>query len=474
MMGVEKRLDRREFIRRGAGGAAAAALGASALGATSWDADRPPNIIYIMADDLGYGDLGCYGQEKIETPHVDRMASQGMKFTDHYAPCTVCAPTRGSLMTGKHIGHAYIRGNKPVQPLGQYPLKDEAVTVAEMLQDAGYVTGCTGKWGLGPPDSEGAPQRQGFDYFFGYNCQRNAHFYYPPFLWENDEKVPLPGNEGDSEEQYSHDVIADRALDFIRRNADRPFFLYGAFTIPHAELVVPQDSLEKYKGRFPEEPFDGGSYHYRPQKYPRATYAGMVTRLDRDVGRILDLLAELGIERETLVIFTSDNGPHEEGGNDPAFFNSNGPFRGIKRDLYEGGIRMPFIARWPGVIQPGTRSDHISAHYDLMPTAAELAGVEPPKDTDGISYVPELLGRRQRKHDYLYWQYGDTQAARDGRWKALRRNVRSRGFDASVELYDLQNDIGEQNDVADEHPEVCERMKNIMTEAHAEPEVFRF
>jgi arylsulfatase A-like enzyme len=378
-------------------------------------------------------------------------------------------------MTGEHMGRAYIRGNKPVKPLGQHPLKAGEKTVAEMLQDAGYVTGCTGKWGLGPPDSQAAPHEQGFDYFFGYNCQRNAHFYYPPFLWENTEKVPLPGNKGDGEEQYSHDLIADRALDFIRRNADRPFFLYGAFTIPHAELAVPQDSLEQYRGRFPEEPFDGGSYHYGAQKYPRAAYAGMVSRLDRDVGRILNLLQELGIERETLVIFTSDNGPHHEGGNDPAFFNSNGPFRGIKRDLYEGGIRMPFVARWPGHIEPGTRSDHPSAHYDFAATAAELAGVEPPKDTNGISYVPEMLGGDQPKHDYLYWEFpahGGKQAARDGKWKAVRLNTRKKGRDAPLELYNLEKDIAEQNDVSDRNPDVVKHMKKIMAEAHEDSELF--
>ncbi len=474
-------LDRRKFVRKTGLGAAGLGMAGSALsGLTMLQLtgcgrrhSRQPNIIFIMADDLGYGDLGCYGQEKVRTPHLDRLAADGMRFTDHYSGSTVCAPSRCSLMTGFHTGHAYIRGNREIQPEGQQPLPEGSVTVARLLQEAGYVTGATGKWGLGPPGSEGDPLNQGFDYFYGYNCQRQAHFYYPEHLWENDRKIVLEGNLDGRKEIFSHDLIAEKALEFIRRNRDRPFFLYVPITIPHAEITVPDDSLAEYQGAFPETPYVGS--HYGSHETPRAAFAGMVTRMDRDVGRIRALLEELGIAEDTLIIFTSDNGPHLEGGHDPRFFRSSGPLRGFKRDLYEGGIRVPMVAWWPGTIAAGALSDHPSAFWDFLPTACDLAGIVPPTEGDGISYLPEILGRRgQREHDYLYWEFleqGRKQAVRMGQWKGVRLNVR-RDPDGPIELYDLNTDIAEERDVAAEHPEVVHQIRRIMAEAHTPSELF--
>lgn len=431
-----------------------------------------PNIIFILADDLGYGDLGCYGQEKIKTPNLDKLASRGIIFTQHYAGSTVCAPSRASLMTGYHTGHTVVRGNRPMKPEGQYPMPDSTVTVAELLKDAGYVTGALGKWGLGGPGSEGDPVNQGFDLFFGYNCQREAHFFYPEHLWRNTEKVILPENAGGKKEIYSHDMIAEEALNFIKENKDKPFFLYIPFTIPHAELAVPENSLNEYKGKFPEEPFPGA--HYGAQEFPKAAYAGMVSRMDADIGRIMELLNELNLSENTLVIFTSDNGPHHEGGNDPDFFDSNGPLRGIKRDLYEGGIRVPFIARWTRKIKPGTETSHISAFWDLLPTACEIAGTEAPENIDGISYLPAMLGQEQVVHDYLYWEFleqGGKQAVRKGDWKAVRLNVK-KNPESPIELYDLSSDTGEENNIADKNPEIVKMMEDIMEKARFEDTIW--
>jgi len=474
-------LDRRGFVRKTGLGAAGLSMAGTALSCLSLSQltgcgsrpGRKPNIIFIMADDLGYGDLGCYGQEKVRTPHIDRLAAEGMRFTDHYAGSTVCAPSRCSLMTGLHTGHTYIRGNLAVQPEGQHPIPADSVTVARLLQGAGYVTGATGKWGLGPPGSEGDPINQGFDYFYGYNCQRQAHFYYPEHLWENDRKIILEGNREGRQETFSHDLIAGKTLEFIRRNSDRPFFLYVPYTIPHAEIVVPEDSLAEYRGTFPETPYVGS--HYGSHETPRAAFAGMVTRMDRDVGRIRALLEELGIAEDTLIIFTSDNGPHLEGGHDPRFFGSSGPLRGFKRDLYEGGIRVPMVAWWPGTITAGTLSDHPSTFWDFLPTACDIAGIDPPTEGDGISYLPELLGGRgQPEHEYLYWEFheqGRKQAVRMGQWKGVRLNVR-RDPDGPIELYDLSTDIAEERDVAAEHPEVVHQIRRIMAEAHTPSELF--
>jgi arylsulfatase A-like enzyme len=448
-------------------------LAASLFAATGVEAEstRPPNIIWIMADDLGYADLGCFGQQRIRTPHLDRMAAEGMKLTSFYAGATVCAPSRCVLMTGLHTGHAYIRGNREIRPMGQWPLPDSTVTVAELLQSAGYSTGLIGKWGLGGPDSVGIPNNQGFDYFFGYLCQRHAHNYYPEFLFRNSDRIFLEGNVVDNERldgagyaegrvHYSHDIFASEALRFVEKNQDRPFFLYHALTIPHAN---------NEGGRRGMEVPDLGEYADLGWPEPQKGHAAMISRMDRDIGRLLDLIRELEIDKQTLVIFTSDNGPHREGGNDPDFNDSNGLLRGIKRDLYEGGIRVPTIAWWPGTIEPGSVSSHTAYFGDLMATAAELAGIEPPDGLDSVSFLPTLTGKGlQRSHPYLYWEFysqAHRQAVRQGEWKAIRRR------DGKVELYHLGNDPGEQNDLSDSDPAKVRAMVRLMDEAH-EPSEF--
>ncbi len=443
-----------------------------------------PNIVYILADDLGIGDVGAYGQEKIRTPNLDRMAAMGMRFIQHYSGSTVCAPSRSALMTGRHTGHTFIRGNKEVQPEGQYPLADSIVTMAELLKNAGYVTGAFGKWGLGYPGSEGDPVNQGFDRFFGYNCQRLAHHYYPYYLWDNKDKVLLPENEGQQEGTYAPDLIHDRAIQFIEDHQDTSFFLFYPHITPHAELKVPNDSIfASYEGQFPETPYEGVDEgpRYRQGPYgsvekPHATFAAMVTRLDHQVGEVLDKLEALGLVENTLVIFTSDNGPHKEGGADPDFFDSNGPYRGYKRDLYEGGIRVPTIALWPGTIEAGSSNEHISAFWDMLPTVCELAGIEAPANIDGISFLPSLRGGQQPEHEYLYWEFheqGGKQAVRKGDWKAVRLGV-NEDPDAPLELYDLSEDPGETNNIAEQHPEIIEEMKTIMDEARTRSEIFAF
>ncbi len=430
------------------------------------DESPKPNIIYIMADDLGYGDLSCYGQEKFETPNVDRLAAQGIRFTDCYAGSTVCAPSRCTLLTGLHTGHAPIRGNREHQPEGQEPMPADTRTVAQELKDAGYTTACIGKWGLGYPGSVSEPLKMGFDYFFGNNCQRQAHHYFADYLWENDHRVeyevPI----------YSHDEMTRKSHSFIRENKDKPFFLYLAYAIPHAELLLPETYLEPFIGRYPEpKPFPGDGYG--AQEHPRAAFAAMVTHLDSDVGRLMQLLKELGIDDNTLVIFTSDNGPHLEGGNDPDFFNSNGPFRGYKRDLYEGGIRVPFVARWPGVIEAGRESAHLTAFWDMYPTFCEIAGVEMPPNLDGISILPELAGKKQSSHEYLYWEFPalkGRQAVRMDNWKGVRYDLADGNRD--IELYNLADDPGETRNVAGEKPEIVNRIKTIMKEAHTPSPVF--
>ena len=429
--------------------------------------DRP-NIIFILADDLGYGDLGCYGQQTIRTPNLDRMAAEGMIFTDHYAGSTVCAPSRCCLMTGMHTGHAHVRGNARV------PLRPEDVTVAELLAKAGYATGITGKWGLGEPDTTGIPNRQGFDHWFGYLNQRHAHNYYPEYLWRNEDKVPLanevrpvnpPGGVATKRVQYSHDLFTADALDFVSENKQRPFFLYLAYTIPHANNEAKSEGMEV--------PSYGP---YASMDWPDAQkgHAAMITRMDSDIGRLLTRLRTLGIDRKTLVLFSSDNGPHKEGGADPAFFDSNGPLRGHKRDLYEGGIRVPLIARWPGKIVAGSGTNHPSAFWDLLPTCCELAGITPPQGIDGISMLPTLLGRpqEQQKHPYLYWEFheqGKKQAVRMGDWKGVRLNV-AKQPNGPIELYNLATDISEERNVAGEHPEIVEAIEAIMTGARTASE----
>lgn len=447
---------------------------------------KRPNIIYILADDLGYGDLGCFGQKDIRTPNLDRMADEGMRFTQHYSGCTVCAPSRSCLMTGQHTGHTPIRGNKEYYPEGQHPLPAKAVTLAEILKRSGYATGAFGKWGLGYPGSDGDPINQGFDEFYGYNCQRFAHNYYPYFLRHNDKKVMLPGNEGKRTEQYAPDLIQEQTLKFIEINKGKPFFLFVPQVIPHAELLVPDDDIVKsYRGKFPEKPYegvdDGSNYKiggYGSVKTPRANYAAMITRLDRYVGEILDKLRETGLDKKTLVIFTSDNGPHAEGGANPAYFDSSGGLRGQKRDLYEGGIKVPMIAWWPGKITTGDKTNHISAFWDIMPTYAELAGADVPEDIDGISFLPTLLGNahKQKEHDFLYWEfheYGGKQAVRKGKWKAIRLQVKENP-NGPLELYDLQADPKEKINIASQHPDIVRQMEQIMMQAHTKSDVFLF
>ncbi len=430
--------------------------------------ERKPNIVYIIADDLGYGDLGCYGQKIIRTPETDRMAAEGMRLTQHYSGSTVCAPSRCSLLTGRHQGHALIRGNREAQPEGQAPMAGEAITIPEVLREADYATGGFGKWGLGFPGSEGDPNAQGFDEFYGYNCQRQAHYYYPLHLWHNEKRVALDGKT------YAHDLIMEESFRFVREHREGPFFLFLPIIIPHAELTAPEDSMAEYRGKLeeagpygdPSEPYQRNRYN--AQEHPRAAFAAMVTRMDRDVGRLLALLRELGIAENTLVLLTSDNGAHVEGGADPKFFHSTGPLRGVKRDLYEGGIRVPMIAWWPGRIEAGTESDHISAFWDVMPTICDLAEVERPKAVDGISFLPALLGKEQEAHDALYWEFsekGGKQAVRKGKWKAVRLNL-LKDAEAPIELYDLEKDIGETEDVAGAHPEIVAEMKAIMEREH--------
>lgn len=455
-----------------------AALAASG-GAWFHPACRPkrkekPNIIFILADDLGYGDLSCYGQKKFETPHIDRMAGEGMMFTDHYSGSTVCAPARCSLMTGYHTGHSWVRGNYGDGPHGWgacLELRPEDRTVAELLKSAGYTTGAFGKWSLGVAETTGAPWKKGIDEWYGYLNQGNAHFYYPSFLYHNDKKVMLEGNNDGKRQDYSHDLIAASALNFVAKNKDRPFFLYWALTIPHAELLVPEDSLRPFRGRYPEKPYTGT--HYASQPEPRAAFAGMVTRMDRDIGRLLNLLEDLGIDKDTIVLFSSDNGPHREGGHDPEFFNSNGPLRGIKRDLYEGGIRVPLIARWPGRIKVGSTSSHVSAFWDFLPTACALAGALPPDGLDGLSYFPSLVGneKEQRTHAYLYWEFHERQtteqAVRTGRWKAVGHSPMG-----PIELYDLENDLGETTDIAGQNPEIVQDIRVILEKARTPHEIW--
>jgi len=454
-----------------------------------------PNIVFILADDLGYGDLGCYGQSRIETPQLDRMAAEGMRFTQHYAGCTVCAPSRCTLMTGRHTGHAQIRGNRRV------PLAPATITVAKRLQQAGYQTALIGKWGLGEAGTTGVPRRQGFDAFFGYLNQRHAHNYYPDYLWRNETRERLenvmPPYQGVGagvaidKVQYSHDLLIEKALRLIDTRDRTPFFLYLALTIPHANDEAGAAGMEV--------PSDA-PYTDRDWPQPEKNYAAMITRMDRDIGRLMRRLADRGLDANTIVLFTSDNGPHREGGSDPDFFDSNGPWRGIKRDLYEGGIRVPLIVRWPGKVPAGRTSDHPSAFWDFLPTACALARIEPPAEIDGISFLPTLLGQPgQAKHDYLYWEFyeqGGKQAVRWGDWKGIRLDVagqrkpqkkrarpdrdRATGNGETThhhgrfELFHLATDPGEAHNVASQHPDVVRRIEQMMDAAHTRSPVWHF
>ncbi len=438
-----------------------------------------PNLIFVLADDLGYGDLGCYGQSKIKTPRLDQMAQEGLRFTNFYAGNTVCAPSRSVLMTGQHMGHTHVRGNAGGDNMARQTLRDEDVTVAEVLKTAGYTNALVGKWGLGEVGSSGFVLNQGFDQFFGYLNQGHAHNYYPEFLWRGDKKVrlrnvvePPPGKTnygGDvvvgaatKRIDYSHDLFVDEAMGFINEQAEKqPFFLYLALTIPHAN-----NEGTRMTGNGAEVP-DFGIYKDEKWSDQDKGQAAMITRMDGDLGRIMDHLREIGIAENTLVFFTSDNGPHDEAGHELETFNPSGPLRGIKRSLTEGGIRVPGIAWWPGTVPAGETTDVTSYFGDWMATAAELAGAEVPENTDSISLVPTLTGRPddQKQHEYLYWEFyeqGSRQAVRMGDWKAIREPM----LTGDVQLYNVSTDLGEKQNVADEHPDLVEKAKKLMDDAH--------
>ena len=481
-------------------------------------ATNQPNIIYILADDLGYGELGVYGQEKIETPNIDALASTGMKFTQHYSGSAVCAPSRYMLMTGIHSGKAYIRGNDELPERGdvwnfeamnatpelegQRPMPAETTTIAGHLQEAGYKTAAIGKWGLGGPGTSGHPNKQGFDSFYGYLCQRQAHTYYPTHLWHNTSRVYLdnemiPPHQSLPEEldpyasssyskfqeqpDHASELMHTQALQFIEDNQENPFFLYLPTPIPHLPLQAPQRWVDYYVEKFGEEdPYLGGDYS--PVRYPNATYAAMISYMDEQVGEIIDRLKTLDLYDTTLIMFSSDNGPTFTGGVDPEYFDSATPFDGSygngKGFLNEGGIRVPMIASWKGVIPEGTTTNHISAQWDVFSTLSEIAGLETPSHLDGISFSPTLRGNTdtQSQHDFLFWEfpgYGGQQAVRMGKWKGIRKHMIS-DENLDLELYDLENDVKEKRNIAERHPEVIEKIMEIMKNNRTSPEVEAF
>jgi len=494
-------MKRREFLA--ALGGAAVAMGHAGVPRPSGQRSSPappPNIILIVADDLGYGELGCYGQKKIRTPHLDRLAAEGVRFTQSYSGSPVCAPSRCVLLTGRHTGHAYIRDNDELSGRGdvwndpalegQRPLLDGTVTLASLLKKAGCATAACGKWGLGGPGTTGEPSRQGFDHFYGYLCQRLAHNYYPVHLWRDGRKEILEGNTFHfargklapgrdpldrasyaqfSGKQYSLDLIAADARAWIQAHRPGPFFLFLPFTVPHLALQVPEDSFQEYAGAFPETPYLGEK-GYLPHWAPRAAYAAMISRLDREVGRLMALLKDLGLDERTLVLFSSDNGATiDVGGADTDFFASNAPLRGKKTMVYEGGIRVPLIARWPGRIKPGRVNGHLCAFEDYLPTFCEAAGVAPPVGVDGVSFLPTLLGeeKRQARREYLYWEFQGRQAVRRGDWKGIRDTRKG-----TLELYNLAADAGESSDLAAKEPAVVREIAEIMRAARTESELF--
>lgn len=478
--------------------------GFSIIMSHAWSQDRqkPPNIVYIYADDLGYGELGCYGQQKIRTPHLDRLASEGMRFTQHYSGAPVCAPSRCMLMTGKHSGHSYIRGNYEMGGFedekegGQMPLHENAFTIAHMLRERGYATGLVGKWGMGVTGTTGSPLKQGFDHYFGYLDQKQAHNHYPSHLWEDDRIRPLrnpwldvhqrldPKTATDADfarfsgTDYAPGLMGDKALEFISANRKRPFFLYFAITLPHLSLQVPDSFLHLYDEIFPDEkPYYGGK-SYAPVRRPLSAYAAMISFLDAQVGRVLDRLKSLGLDKNTLVMFSSDNGnTFDIGGVQPDFFQGNGGLRGLKMDLYEGGIRVPFLARWPGHIARGSVSDHVSTQYDMMATLSDITG-RMVEGTDGISLRPVLTGHpeKQRNHEFLYFEYpekGGQMAVRIGDWKGVRRDVR-KNANAPWELYDLSVDRSERQDLASGHPDILAQMQAVARREHMHPHVMEW
>lgn len=474
---------------------------------------QKPNIIYILADDLGYGELGCYGQGKIETPNIDKLAETGMLFTQHYSGSPVCAPSRCNLLTGLHPGHAVVRANhewnergnvwdyvemiKDSTLEGQYPIPETTITVASLLQQAGYVTGMAGKWGLGAPHTNSIPNKMGFDYFIGYNCQRQAHTYYPVHLYENENRLYLgndtvkphlgleegadPYNPASYDRfnlnTYAPDVMQSKVLTFIEKNRDNPFFMYYATPIPHLPLQAPQKWVDYYVEKFgDEEPLIKAGYY--PHRYPRAAYAGMISYLDEQLGELVSKLKDLGIYDNTLIIFTSDNGPTYSDA-DTKWFDSAKPFQTesgrTKGYVYEGGIRVPMIASWPQKIKSGTKSDHISAFWDVMPTLCDIAEIDSPTNTDGISFLPTLIENEQASHEYLYWEfagYNGQQAVRMGPWKAIRKNIAIGNLE--IELYNLDNDIKEEHNVATDFPDIIKQMEEIMKKEHTPATIERF
>lgn len=461
--------------------------GAAALAASSCTSEHSakkslPNVVFILADDLGWGDLSCYGQERFTTPNIDRLAAEGMLFTQCYSGTTVSAPSRSCLITGTHSGHTPIRGNREMVPEGQFPLPEGVQTIFHDFREAGYTTGAFGKWGLGFVGTSGDPRTQGVDRFYGYNCQLLAHSYYPDHLWDNERRLDLPENRNDESYgsgSYAPDLIHREALAFIDSAAreGKPFFLWYPTTLPHAELLVPEDSLmQAFRGRYPETPFAGArpgdpyflKGAYVAQEHPHATFAAMITRLDRYVGELVARLKEKGLYENTLIIFTSDNGPHREGGADPDYFNSNGPWRGYKRDLYEGGIRVPMIVSWPGHIEPGSRTAFLCAFWDLMPTFRNLVGQAEKEGLDGVSLLPTLTGDvGQQEHDHLYFEFqelGGRQAVRKGSWKLVHMGIRTQT--PQLELYNLDEDPGETRNLASAFPERVMELKALMDAEH--------
>ena len=460
-----------------------AALAAGACSQGGKAPEQKPNIVFILADDLGWGDLSCYGQTRFSTPNIDSIAARGIRFTQAYSGTTVSAPSRSCLVTGTHSGHTAIRGNMELEPEGQFPLPAGSRTIFHDLQDAGYTTGAFGKWGLGFVGSTGDPGRMGIDRFYGFNCQLLAHSYYGDHVWDNDNRIELTDNCDEvqyGEGTYIPDLIQDKALEFMENSVKegKPFFMWYPTTIPHAELIVPEDGIiQGLRGRYPETPFHGCDQGmpgfrkggYCSQKYPHATFAAMVSRLDMYVGQIVDKLKELGVYDNTLIIFASDNGPHHEGGADPDFFDSNGPWRGYKRDVYEGGIRVPFIVQWNGHVAQGRESDFMCSFWDLMPTLREMNGQEVGDDMDGISLLPMLEGRKkgQKEHGFLYFEFqemGGRQAVRQGPWKLVHMNIRN--DKECYELYNLDEDPSETADLIGKYPEKAEELKAIMAESH--------
>ncbi|MFH6604388.1 arylsulfatase [Maribacter algicola] len=479
---------------------------------------QKPNIIYILADDLGYAEIGAYGQEKIETPNIDALAQEGMLFTQHYTSAPVCAPARYMFLTGKHAGHAYIRGNhewrergnvwdyvsmaKDSTLEGQKPIPENTITLGHRLQEVGYTTAIVGKWGLGAPHTKAVPNDMGFDFFYGYNCQRQAHTYYPLHLYKNRNRVHLAndtvppntklpkGADPNDPNSYSAYNLADYSPDlmfkeltlFVEANSDKPFFLYWATPIPHVAIQAPQRWVDHYVEKFGEEEPYLGERGYFPHKNPRAGYAAMVSYLDENIGKLVQQLKDKGIYENTLIVFTSDNGPSYAGGADPEFFESAKPFDGNygrgKGFVYEGGIRVPMIASWPGHIKPGSKSDHVSAHYDMLATFGEVTGYARPEDTDGISLLPTLLSKEnQQGHDFMYWEfpeYGGQVAIRMGDWKVVRQNLKNDDENPTLELYDLKNDPTETTNLAVSHPEIIEKAVAIFAAQHSDAEEERF